>query len=660
MDFHVRADRSVDASKAKAEAGLVAEAEQPRAIDRLAQRAADVVRQGLTDRARITHTAVLSDTEFAVGLVLNGEEAGRTLDVGPHADQHEACAAYRALWGEKADLRRYQNGVIAESVLWTPHRPEQRAQIPFQAAEWLLKRHLGSVSVASRSANDSWLRIIQVPDAARDAVCVANSETQGFAPIMTAYQKLHSVLKNIDDELPLGVLNVTPASELLRYASVFVPHPVDVNRLATAPESLGYVPVAEVGLQFESSPRWPDDLEAVQALKLALLEKVARVLQPRIRARMAIALDADATAVEDQASLELLMDGVAFRLRIMYEKEKVMIERALEPARPGVPKPPAPPRRLLLPALAKWERRFEYEPWHHSTLAPMHHRFPSFSTAVRLLKRWASAHMLRIEAEALELLVAHTYLAPGSLGAPAGATAGFLRTLEELAAWDWRTSPMFVPLVAVTRDAASASGRPRFPTAEREEALAAFSRRGEKHAWSIVTETDTSGTRWTGNVGPLNAGRVQALAGATLAAVRGVSPLDVPALFATPLEHYDAVFHLSPGTRAAQALKPEIPSGFRSAEAHDVRLGFDPAGLLAADIQRLYGDALFVFHDANGGRAIGILFNPQRITPRAFKPLLGYNTAPASKSLVTLNKAAVTEEIKRLGAGIVTSVDVKK
>lgn len=648
----------MDAANAKADAGLVAEAEQPRAIDRLAHRAADVVRQGLTDRARIVHTVVLSDTQFAVGLLLNGEEAGRTLDVGPHADQQEACAAYRALWGEKADLRRYQNGVIAESVLWTPHRPEQRAQIPFQAAEWLLKRHLGAVAVESRSANDGWLQIIQVPDAARDAVCVANAETQGFAPIMAAYQKLHSVLKNIDDELPLGVLNVTPASELLRYASVFVPHPVDANRLATAPESLGYVPVAEVGLQFESSPRWPDDLEAVQALKLALLEKVARVLQPRIRARMAIALDADASPVEDQAALELLMDGVAFRLRIMYEKEKVMIERALEPARPGVPKPPAPPRRLLLPALAKWERRFEHESRHHSTLAPMHHRFPSFSTAVRLLKRWAAAHMLRLEGEALELLAAHTYLAPGSLGAPAGATAGFLRTLEQLAAWDWRTAPLFVPLVAVTRDAASASGRPRFPAEEREAALAAFARRGERHAWSIVTETDTSGVRWTGGVGPLVAGRVQALAGATLAAVRGATA--VPALFATPLEHYDAVLHLAPGTRAAQALKPEMPSAFRSAEAHDVRLGFDPASLLAADIQRLYGDALLVFHDANGGRAIGILFNPQRSTPRAFKPLLGYNSAPASKSLVALNKADVVDELKRLGAGIVTGVDVRK
>lgn len=638
----------------------MAEAEQPRAIDRLARRAADVVRQGLTDRARTVHTIVLSDTQFAVGLLLNGEEAGRILDVGPHADQQEACVAYRELWGEKSDMRRYQNGVIAESVVWSPHRPEQRAQIPFQAAEWLLKRHLGGVSVSSRSANDEWLQIVQVPDAARDAVCAANSETQGFAPIMAAYQKLHSVLKNIDDELPLGVLNVTPASELLRYASVFVPHPVDVNRLATAPESLGFVPVAEIALQFESSPRWPDDLEAVQALKLALLEKIARVLQPRMRARMSIALDAEASPVEDQASLELLTEGVAFRVRIMYEKEKLMIERALEPARPGVPKPPAPPRRLLAPALAKWERRFEHEPRHHSTLAPMHHRFSSFSTAARLMKRWAAAHMLCLEGEALELLVAHTYLTPGSLGAPAGATAGFLRTLEALAAWDWRSSPLFVPLVAVTRDAASASGRPRFPTEEREEALTAFSRRSEKHAWSIVTETDTTGVRWTGGVGPLIAGRVQALAGATLAAVRGADPLDVPALFVTPLEHYDAVLHLAAGTRAAQSLRPEIPAGFRSAETHDVRLGFDPASLLVADIQRLYGDALLVFHDVNGGRAIGILFNPQRITPRAFKPLLGYNSAPASKSLVTLNKPAIIEELKRLGAGIVASVDVRK
>lgn len=675
-------DRSVDVSEAETDEDQTVQAEYANPIERLASKAAKVVRRGLTDRVKLVQARVLSDSTFAIGLLLNGAMATRVLDMGPSSNQAEAGAAFRELWGERAELRRFKDGTIAESVVWTVDRPEEAVLIPSQATEWLVKRHLGKdCSVTSISSSDDWLSILQVPASARDAVNVAGSEKLGFRPMMDGYEALYKLLKSVDSDLPLAILNVAPASELLRYAAVFVPHPVDIARASSAPGCLGYVPVAEVTLQFESSPRWPEDLAAIQKLKLALFEKVARVVTSQLRgATVSIALDADASDIDDAASLEILLpQGVAFRIRIYHEKERTLLERALEPPPPGVPRNlPPPPRRLVAAALARHMQRFEHAVSHHSSMAPMHHRFPSFSTAVRLLKRWAAAHMLspHIPPEALELLVARTYLDSGARSAPSSATAGFLRTLDFLASWDWRTSPAFVPLHAVTRDAASASGRPRFAESKRVAASEAFEKRRaadkdvHSGAWALITEDDSTGTRWTSKVGRVVAARVGALAQASLGLVRTgteAADLNVKGLFETPLEHYDVLLHLTAGTRAAQAVEAdeeewESAMTFRNlSKTHSLRLGFDPASLLVSQIQRVYGDSVLVFHDENGGRTIGLLFNPTRSTPRAFKPFLEYNSAPAPSeaALVSLNRDAVVGEIARLGKGIIERIEKK-
>lgn len=639
------------------------------------------MRRGLTDRAKLVHTQVLSDSTFAVGLLLNGAGATRVLDMGPASSDEAAGAAFRQLWGEKAELRRFKDGSIAESVVWTPSRPEEAALIPSQAASWLITRHVGDdVDINSISSGAEWLSILQTPASARDAVNTAGAEKLGFRPVMDGYDALYKLLKDVDSELPLAVLHVAPASEMLRYAATFIPHPVDVVRAPSAASSICYLPVAEVVMQFESSPRWPDDLAAIQKLKLALLEKLARVVQTRMRGvKVNIALDANASAIDDAAALEVLLpQGVAFRVRVHHEREKKLLEQALEPPLPGVPRNlPPPPRKLVVPALAKHIRRFQHLPTHHSALAPLHHRFPTFSTAVRLLKRWAAAHMLssHLQPEALELLVAHTFLEPGALAPPSSATAAFLRTLRFIASWDWRQQPVFIPLAAVTRDAASASGRPRFASDLRAAALAAFEKRrsGEAEvvsdAWALVTEADDAGTRWTGGIGPVIAGRVAALASASLSLVSSgttAGELNVEGLFHTPLQHYDAVFHLYPGTRAAEAVSPDESlwvgrGAFRNLglEETPLRLSFDPVSLLVRQIKDSYGDALLIFQDVHGGRALGLLWNPAKSQPRAFKPFLGYNSAPTKgkAALVELNRDAVVAEIARLGQGIIERVE---
>ena len=85
----------------------------------------------------------------------------------------------------------------------------------------------------------------------------------------------------------------------------------------------------------------------------------------------------------------------------------------------------------------------------------------------------------------------------------------------------------------------------------------------------------------------------------------------------------------------------------------EVRIAFDPALSFARDIQvsltavkccasymnadqmfqRLYGDALLVFHDRHGGNIIGLLWNPEKSVARSFKPFLGCSTQPAGSEV---------------------------
>ena len=408
---------------------------RPLKIDRVAIAIENLLRRGLSDRVKVVHcfTDQKDSDHLCIGLIYDPSTATRVLDVGPSSGAEAEGQAFRDLWGDKAELRRFKDGSIAESVVWGIARPEEAALIPSQIVTYLLERHLDITSdqVIPFAANRSWMEIVQTPASARDAVIVVGSEKLGFRPIVEGYEDLYKTIRAVDSELPLSILQIQPASELLRYSTPFVPHPIDAARYPTAPDCLKFIPQAEIVLQFESSPRWPDDLGAIQKVKLALMQKLAELLIGAQRdTKAGIVFDPGSSDMEDSAGLEVLLpSGVAFLIRIYHERERTLLQRVIEDDQPAFGTAlPFPPRRLAVPAMARHIRRFVHLPKHHSTMAPLHHRFPSYSSAVRLLKRWFAAHMLslQIEPEAIELIMAYIYLQPGSLQ-PAGERTRWIR-----------------------------------------------------------------------------------------------------------------------------------------------------------------------------------------------------------------------------------------
>ncbi|WWC64350.1 uncharacterized protein I303_106960 [Kwoniella dejecticola CBS 10117] len=661
---------------------------------------ADILRRGLSDRASLVQVFPSSTIPktLDIGIVYNPDHATRVIDIGPSSDtaQSAAAEAFRQLWGDKAELRRFRDGSISESVVWDISRPEEAILIPGKIVKYLLTKHfdIPEENIQCVSSDIEWSRIIQIPESVRKAICIPGSEKQGFRPVLQGYEELYKVLKDIDSELPLAILNVFESSESLRYSSTFVPHPIDLNRLnSSATTSINHIPPIEVVVQFESSPKWPDDLAAIQKVKLALFDKLAKILTERIpKSRSSILFDADyihnsaVGEISDHASLEILLpQGVSFRLKIYYEKERTLLERILYEDEPVFATSlPRPSKKLAHQALEKHLSLFHHKTNHHQSIKPLHHKYPSYSTATRLLKRWFSSHMLstHIPVEIIELIMAKVYLDSESLQNPASATAGFVRAIILLSEWDWKATPLFVPIYSVKSSSADEK-RIKFPSDQKQDPLKAFeslrskekasdSSSSNQHGWVVFTEEDQSGLRWTKSITRVIAGRVGVLAKATLAAVKGgieIGDLEVRALFITPLEHYDVRLHIAPSATSkyhqniqANPEEWEAKLKFRnlqSTSSDETRIGFNPIESFVEDLRRIYGDSILWFYDNNGGVVVGGIWNPAKDSARSLKAFLGYSSVPvkSESTLITINKDAILAEISRLGKGIIERVE---
>jgi U3 small nucleolar RNA-associated protein 22 len=491
-----------------------------------------ILRQALGDRVRAVAILHPSSTRrplnqdqptllstVDVGLILDPKQALRLVDHGPHADDDEQLAQiFRDFWGEKSELRRFKDGTIQESVVWEVKPPTERVHIPLRIVEHVMLRHFEIKRV--ESIGPSYDALLAIPPSIGKYRGISES-TSGFHSAMHAFDELLRGIKAMD--LPLSLVSCTPVAEGLRYTSVFSPVPIPTSRLGSMPECARYTTVHEAILMFEKSAKWPDDLGAIQKLKLAWFENLARLVMDKFDgSRAEVAIDDGTSPIEDNASLEaLLPEGHAFRLRIYHDREKTLLERKLnDKTVQGFD------RHEAQMALDLHVRRFIHAPQHHATIMNMHYRYTGWSPSVRLVKRWCAAHMLSLHIcpEVIELLVAHVFLRTDPHTVPHSGPSGFVRTLDFIRNWNWKEEPLIVPLYAAAGledpDAPAV-----FSKEKNEQAQKAFKESRaldpgmSNGAWFIATEEDTRSTRWAGQGNtptPMIADRLRMLAKACI------------------------------------------------------------------------------------------------------------------------------------------------
>ena len=460
-----------------------------------------------------------------IGFILDSTNAFLVVDRGPSVEEAEKNTEFREFWGnEKTELRRFRDGRILESVVWDVKTVDEKAHIPVLIAKHLLRHHFGIEEASVFARQPSFDALIRLPAAINDVYSrLGSSVSKGFRDVISAFDSLVKQIKQLED-LPLSVATISPTHSALRHTSAFTPVAISGSASSALPLWASYTPAMDIIIEFEKSPRWPDDLAAILKMKLAFFEHIARSLTKAVggfTARVVVDNPSPSASFQDRVRLEIVTpEGWAFSASIWHEREATLLDRMVEgePNRPFAPKPSPREKQAALKAKETYVRQFIAAPSHHRAISNMCYRYPGFSGTVRLVKRWLASHWLldvHVNQETVELICAKVFIGDGSglsedfdspknqVDAPVTKERGFAAVVHFLASWEWQAG-LDVPLY----------GKVEIPISQGPA--------GSPGAWVIRTSEDPSGKMWTsGGPDAVVARRITVFAKATWNQLQG-------------------------------------------------------------------------------------------------------------------------------------------
>lgn len=606
-----------------------------------------------------------------VNFATDSANANRTVDHGPSAENKQEAAAFRKFWGEKAELRRFKDGSILESIVWSTK--DASVSIIEQIVLYVVKQHVGAQAAEQANfTNDAFAQLVSA-----GRIQGASGVTP-FLSIMNAFAAMEKDIRDLED-LPLQLRHIRAADSQLRYSSI-------------EPPVAGHSP-ASVVLQFEGSGRWPDDLCAIQRTKIAFLLRLSELLTDLESGYVArIGLENPSQPAQNQAFLDVTASsGFTFRIRIYHDREPTLFDRQIKDKSLD-----APSRESAAASLALYKREFVNSPLHSQVLQTLCTRFPALSPSIRLTKKWFASHLLtpHFSPELIELLVVRTFLQPHPWPVPATATTGFLRTLAWISRWDWR----HVPLIVDFSSTFSANPADLEDTSHKGMKAADLERLQTRfEAWRRIdpamnrvvlfaaTNLDEEGTTWTDKAKPekVVAARLTALAKAATQAVRADEDrllarsihagaahaqaqdlLEPESLFATNTAEYDIVISIA--AKHSLAKKRSSSTQFKNLDLQkSLRAGASVPlpQLFAQELLDVYGDAVLWFWDPEALDRIVGLWNPVVTGQRGWKVKPGWNSEPIKVKEgveIKANRAAIVHEIRRLGGDLVKGIEVRR
>ena len=606
----------------------------------------DVLSRALGDRARSVHlyadreppsgadngsqTKTLRGNSVRIGLHLNSHQTGRLVDHGPPAGDQTVARKFRNFWGEKAELRRFKDGSITESLIWS-----ERSPVVVQIVSYILKRHF-KIEPESLDfvGNQFEHRIISQNDLVprRSAFKIVNDSFQNLASKISQLQGL-----------PLAIRSILPVSPQLSCTSLASP-------LISTP----LLPI-DILIEFEGSGRWPDSLPAIQRTKVAFLVKLCELLHTSdAKLDCRVGVENAGRPFANPTFLDVILPSpqpgvvppIPFRLRIRHDRTHTLLQKAVADSTSFS-------RPQLTVELQSFMKENLASPLHATTFATLCTRFPTLTYAIQFLKSWIASHHLssQLPEAVLDILAALPYLHSHPYSSPPhSALTAFFRTLDLIADWDWEEDPLLVDLSgnpamndAEELDKSFAPGRvEQFRTR-----FAAWRKQLDPGlnsvVWFVGTNIDETGVVWTqgGSPSRVVAGRVTALAKASRDIIKQTAkgqdlnnktnlsakktnkqhhlpgkdgsrpglhpPIDAiwDNIFKSPLTDFDFVIHLHDTNHDTKAIHNDVTttkfknlsnlsqmaslltSSSSSASVID-RLSFDPVRLYLEDLNRVF------------------------------------------------------------------------
>ena len=630
-------------------------------VTKFCQQLHDALTTGLSDRVNliclqyqkditwpITSSKTFNDKTCSrsvlVGLLLNAERYGRVVDHGPPAEDKNAAAAFRRFWGEKAELRRFKDGSILETLVWSAAGSNR--SILDEIVVHVLERQIGKeAALKIEFLGNAFGHLL--PDSTKSNLLA------GFQPILNAFETFEKDMRSLEG-LPLQIRQVSAASPELRYASLDAPN-------------LGYhtpgAPPADIYVQFEGSARWPDDLAAIQRTKVAFLLKISELLEESTNGLIArLGLENERRKLLNQAFIDIIYPaGASFRLRIHHEQELLILERTLRDKSNNLGR-----AAEVAFALSTHKRDFIQRSLHTQAIRTLSTRFPLLSPSIRNMKKWRDSHLLstHISDELIELLTVRTFLQPYPWQSPASVMTGFLRTLTFISKWHWQSEPLIVDF------SHEMSARHIDGITVRFEAWRKVDPGMNRIVLFAASNLDSDGISWTEqSPSKVVAARFTSLARAACRLVKEQAlHIQPSALFSRSIADYDFIIHINPQFVGGTYGQRQQRSIFKNLEIQATRntslIGFDPVGLYLEEISGLYGNNILFFQDTHGGSCIAGLWNPHTAL-KDWKVNTAYSTMPTSFQpedtdiKITINKTATLHDLARLGGDMVLRIEVR-
>lgn len=609
--------------------------------------------------------ACLAKIPLLVGiLVSNYEKAFRMADVGPSADNKDESVKFRNFWGDKAQLRRFKDGTIAETAVWECEQWEKHLIIK-KIMEHIFCRHL------SLSSQDFCIIIDQL-----DFSLMQGDQIASTSILLDAFDVLSKRLRTLEG-LPLIISSVQPLDSAFRQTSVFppMPHPLASEKVQKE-WSQKLIPTCiqplEVMIQFEGSGKWPIGDLAIEKTKSAFCLKIAESMQKQWGVFTVAAEDA----------VDLLMGGFAFRLRVLYEKDKSLLKKQ------GI-------FGMTLAGNPSWsnavplETDFLLRSQHASMLNGLQGLHPTYGPTVRLAKRWICSHLFSgfLAEEAVELLVAYIFVRPFPFNAPRSRMTGFLRFLRVIAYFDWAMAPLIVDVNGELTMKDRGQIMYQFTAKRKEFQREVVANKGGA-AMYIATPYDLESESWTSLL-PDNQVVKRLIAYARSSSelltnlINGKIHDRWESLFRTPLECYDALIQLhmdklayphqilfkagiNEGSTtvanwvASKDFCPYLSSAVLKKGVSEARnhllVGFDPVKYYLHDLKTYIPKGLNVWYDAFGSEIMGLTWSKDA----SFMTTTGQKRKREDADPIVLDARNILQEIGGLGEGLVKCVHLLK
>ncbi|XWS45420.1 hypothetical protein CRYUN_Cryun15aG0135300 [Craigia yunnanensis] len=619
-----------------------------------------LLNQGLSDRAnfirviwRNTHSEFnvenglsgLGSEPLFVGISVSSvEKAFRIVDIGPNAEKKDEALIFRKFWGEKAELRRFQDGKIAESTVWESEQ-WTRHLILKRIIEYLLGRHLFLLKKD----------IVQIVDQLDFSLLHGGKDPVSYSGrLLGTFEELSKRLRSIED-IPLRVSSVQPLDSAFRFTSVFLPEPHPMaNKKVDVARVHNFTPFCVQSLEVmiqACSGNWPMDDVSIEKTKSVFLLKIAESLLNNW----------GMTCTASEEDVDVFMDGYSFHLRILHERGLSLVNREIG--------------RDETKRVSSADIKLFVHSQHASMINGLQFCYPIFGPVVRLAKRWLASHLFSacLAEEAVELLVAYLFLKPLPFNVPCSRITGFLRFLRLLAEHDWAFSPL---VVDINGDLSQNDEKEIEDNFMQNRNAYEENTQNKSKAMFLATAYDKASEAWTRcSPNPLELKRLVAYARSSanlltkLISQNQTDSHGWECLFRTPLSLYDAVIllhgdrlpypkrllftseldqgrHLFHGN-ASNAFHPYLlPADMKgSLEQLKTKLmvNFDPLRCFVGDVEKEFSDRLKLWYDSLGGDAIGLTWEHSKKRDREEEELNGKYPVDLLRNVGEMGKGFVRD-----------------